>query len=632
MLPEIISDHILNQNGLFALLALIPFIAVYLIRPRSIEKPIPTLMFLIRDEKAHTNKALFRTFFANFLFLIQLLAILGLIFAIASPVITMPGKEQSEHTILVLDSSASMKTASGTSTRFEQAVSEAKSNIQGKVTLITAQHAPSVLLDKASRKEAEGVLSTLKAHDTSSNIGEAMLLAGDYAQKGSTIVAISDFAQTSGIEPIIAAQTLRARGIQVQMISIGSPQNNIGFVNLVLDKETTKAYVKNYYQEQKAIKVTYTSDDGKTTDQVKEVLAESVEIFDFATTQGNNKLSIDSSDALQTDNVLHTSVPDLKKVRVLLISNIDADKDTNTKSCAQLSSRLHSLSSQKKFSEQYSLVKLLSAFSATNRIICDYSFPPLIPDSQKLEQYDIIILYKFNEKDITPVSYRDIRNAAEKGAHIIITADRSLASEDLKALLPVTIQGTQNINATVSYVRTSLTRNVNFESTDIKRIVQAQANNNSEQIASAAGYALIASAQIKEGDTTYYGMLEDYSDFHTLPDYVIFFGQLFEQLTASVDLKDYNFQTGTVVVDGQDKQLLLDIGTKTVGSKTVSSNLLSAPESDVGNVPDVKIAGSTQNQTTQGATHQLKIEPYLILAALLFLLLELIYLKTRGDI
>lgn len=625
-------SYFYNQPGLIALAALIPFIIVYLIKPKPVDKPIPSLMFLLKDTKVSNQRSLFRTFMRNLLFLLQLLALLALAFAIAQPFIELSGKGSAQATVIVLDSSASMKTQFNGATRFDAAKSQALSAMSGRVTLITAEHAPFVLLDKGSKGEAQRILAKLTAHDTQSAIGDAMLLAGDYAAEGTKIIAYSDFAYTTGTEPIIAAQTLRARGFDIELRSIGQPEDNTGFVNLILDKDITKAYVKNYGGENKAINVIYYNNDKKTKEVSHEILPNSVEIFEFPTTQGTNRMEIQSADSNPSDNKLYTSVPDLKKVNVLLISNIDADKESSVKTCSELNTRLSQLKKNKKLNEQYALVRILSALSSVNRITCDYVFPPILPDPKSLQNYDIIIMYKFNEREVTPVSYRDIGAAVKSGTHLIVTADKSVTSPDLAQMLPVVPGNSQTGNLSLSYNSVAITKNVNLDTVTVKKIITASLKNGSEVIASANGNPVLARMSYGNGTVFYYGLLEDFSDFQTLPDYVIFWGQLITDLTSSVDLSEYNYHTGTYVLDGSEKKLLEDSGITTVGDKTVAANLLSDKESDTTSIPQVEAEPGAQGGTNTSQKNQIPLEYYLIIAALVFISLEFIYVKMRGEI
>jgi len=67
-----------STTGLFALLALVPFIILYLIRPKTIEKVIPSLMFLMREKKEAKQLAFLKKLLQNLLFIIQIIALIAL--------------------------------------------------------------------------------------------------------------------------------------------------------------------------------------------------------------------------------------------------------------------------------------------------------------------------------------------------------------------------------------------------------------------------------------------------------------------------------------------------------------------------------------------------------------------------
>src|SRR3990167_10375061 len=116
-----------NKLGLLALLSLIPFIILYLRRPKPQDRVIPSLMFILQNRKTSTKNSFLRTFLMNLLFFIQLLALIGLSISVAQPYIKIPYDITLENTIIILDASASMQAEDGGKMRFEQAVREAKS-------------------------------------------------------------------------------------------------------------------------------------------------------------------------------------------------------------------------------------------------------------------------------------------------------------------------------------------------------------------------------------------------------------------------------------------------------------------------------------------------------------------------
>jgi len=57
-----------NTLGFWALLALIPFILLYLRRPRPQDRIIPSLMFLMQEKKTSNRYAFLQKFITNILF------------------------------------------------------------------------------------------------------------------------------------------------------------------------------------------------------------------------------------------------------------------------------------------------------------------------------------------------------------------------------------------------------------------------------------------------------------------------------------------------------------------------------------------------------------------------------------
>src|SRR3989344_6021172 len=128
--------------GLLALAIIIPFIILYLRKPKPKDRIIPSLMFLLQNRKTSKQYDFLRKFLTNLLFFIQLLALIGLSFAIAEPFIKIPYDVSLENTIIVLDVSASMQAKEAGTTRFEKAIKEAKKVLSGKNGIILAENVP----------------------------------------------------------------------------------------------------------------------------------------------------------------------------------------------------------------------------------------------------------------------------------------------------------------------------------------------------------------------------------------------------------------------------------------------------------------------------------------------------------
>src|ERR1041385_5483936 len=125
-----------NSAGLWALLALVPLVILYLIRPKPKNLAIPSLMFFIKSSGARRLTSFLKTLTRDWLFLIQLLLLGALALTFANPFTTYQHDITATNTVIVLDASASMQTQEGTSTRFDIAVSKARSLLGSKNTVI----------------------------------------------------------------------------------------------------------------------------------------------------------------------------------------------------------------------------------------------------------------------------------------------------------------------------------------------------------------------------------------------------------------------------------------------------------------------------------------------------------------
>jgi len=152
-----------NMLGLYALLALIPFIIIYLIRPRLKEKIIPSLMFLLKETTSAKQTAFLQKLIKNLIFLMQLAMILLLAFSAAQPYIMSSKNVNDENTVLVIDVSGSSQASSGMTTRFNKEIEEAMNNMKGRVSIILAAETPSIVIEDARIFDAKNALASVRA-------------------------------------------------------------------------------------------------------------------------------------------------------------------------------------------------------------------------------------------------------------------------------------------------------------------------------------------------------------------------------------------------------------------------------------------------------------------------------------
>ena len=640
-----------NQLGLWAFAAVAVLLLIYLFRPKPYEKPIPSLMFFLRDKKTSMQRAFLRTLLRNLLFLLQLLTILLLAFAVSQPAFELNIPAKAKQTVLVIDNSASMQTKLGAGTRFSKAIETAQNNLEGKISIVLAESTPLVLMDKGSREEASKALASIKPKESSTNIGDAMLLGAQLLgdTKG-RIVVISDFISTTGTDPVVAKQTIAAKKIPLKLINLGGDAQNIGITDMKLDKEQTRVYVKNFNDRPAGINVKY-DNNKKTLEKInRTLLPNSVEVFNFKTLQGVSEIMIDGTDDLSSDNIVFTNVPDIRKANILLISSMPyvldplnskrfvPQKDPSVTSCSDLNTRINELNKQKRLKETSSLVMILAALSDLNKINCDYRFPPILPNYNELKKYDIIIFHNF-ENELTPVNERDIERVVNNGTSLIVTAqDGSMENQALLNLLPVNIFEKVNSNSSlIKSVELPYLKDVEFS--DTERHFKAAAKENAIIVAQDSKDSSVIIAQHSHGLGTvvYYGILDQYSNFKRSPSYPVFWNRLIGYLTETSNLDDYNFAVDRIITvkntqTGEYEKVLLDeVGVKDLENKKIAVNLINEKESDV--AKKIDIGKDIELESYEGAgKEKVEGEYYLILGGLLFLCLEFLYLKWRGDI
>ncbi len=619
-----------NPIGIWALLALVPFILIYLIKPRPKDLTIPSLMFILKQTSKLKQNSFLRKLLRNVLFFIQLALLLALTISIAAPFITIPFAVESENTVIILDSSASMQTKSGTSTRFEKAKSIARDELSGRVSVIAAGNQPITLLNNGNFVEAQAALIKARPKATTTNLGDALLLAEDILkEKKGRILLLSDFIQTDGSDPLVAKRALTAKGNRVDFIDLSGKANNIGIIDLELTKHDTKVYIKNFNKEEQELTVKLIKGTQTLGEEKIDLLPNSLESLVFETQPGQSKITLEINDDLALDNVLHISAPEKKTIPVLLISN-----------------------------EESSSIK--AALEASKDILLATSTPPLshMADGKSISfaDFDVIIIGEVgtegDKEGILKGRFREFKDYTDKGGKLIITAQEDLGSlaqtdrskEIFWQMMPVAIKGLGNRTRTCFKIFNQFTsffeENQCPSTSEIyltatpsdSSIVIAGATDNSPMIA------------MKE-NVFYYGLIDQNSDFSSLSSYPIFWNNLINFLVKSEDIRDYNHKTGdTIVVQEQriktpsstiktSKLLLDEAGIYELNTKKIAVNLLNEKESDISKTTNILEQDKKEFESeTELKTKKIDLDYYLIILAILLIFVEIIYIKLRGDL
>ena len=563
-----------NTFGLIALASLIPFILLWLRKPKPVDRVIPSLMFILENRKRSKQYDFWRKFLTNLLFFIQLLALIGLSFAIAEPFVKIPYDVSLENTIVVLDVSASMQAEHGV--RFENAIKEAKRSLSGRNSIIIAENIPLIVLEDESEEIASNILGSLNPKATTTNLGDAMLLAKDLLQdRSGRIVVISDFSNIDGPDLIAVKKAISSEEIIVDFRDVSNGAENVGIIGMDVGKHSIKAYVKNFNNEQKKINLKLVKDGNTITESGEiDILPSSVESFLFDDTPtGVSRIVLEPEDSLDVDNVAYISAPLKKRVSTLLITN---KKNTN----------------------------LENALLASRDISLDVVNPPVLTlnaKGNKIEPFghDVIVVHQIGRvgrEAILPGTFQDLSNYVRNGGKLIITAQEDLDQFnkiDLDiVILNKLVEDTERVCVdTINELTKQFENDICFST--VSKYFSADTKKGTNIIASIFGVPALAVKEHFKGKVFYYGIIDEASDFKTLPSYPIFWNSLINFMAGTEDIGDFNSKTGRIVTINQQRvktpsaslttsRVIFDeVGIYEFDGKSFAANLLDEKESDV---------------------------------------------------
>jgi hypothetical protein len=204
-------------------------VALYLLRMRRQDVRVPaTFLWPDHTEEIRAN-SLFQKLRFNWLMILQLLIACLLCFAFAQPQIRQEGL-LGETTVIVIDTSASMRATDVSPSRFDAAVDLVRSAINtskptDRFALIEAGAVPRVTFslsnDPAKQRDA---LSKLQATDEEGNMGEALRLASALVSSldSARILVISDgcFPKVENFSPGKASIVYKSIGTRQENLAV----------------------------------------------------------------------------------------------------------------------------------------------------------------------------------------------------------------------------------------------------------------------------------------------------------------------------------------------------------------------------------------------------------------------------
>lgn len=598
-------DNFLLPMGFYTALALIPFLLLYLIRPKPRHERIPSLLFVLRDLGRSNTRNLFRNVLRDLLLILQLLFLLALILAAAQPYVYVPRTYLVEQTILLVDVSASMQAGD-----FDRVRQLAIENLGKRNTIVLISSNPDTLVEDASLSEAEAALDGLAPTASPTDIAGALQLASGLATAGSRVVVISDFLPSAG-DPDYEhlADAIEARGAIVDYLPVTASVENRGIIDLIVGPAESSVWIKNYAVRPAEITLTIAG----SPQQLLLARSETKRV-DFETPSGVAEVSI-TPDAFPIDDRVYLSTPEQNLVRILII--------TNDQASAQQSNFLLGLGViSRNFPTQFEI---------------EYAEPPTIPDLD----HDVFIIWNANLDFVLPGYVTTLRERVSEGAALFFFTQPALFSIDWQGLIPVDALESQGSRSEVLPEAISpITRDIEFG--QVASYDRVTARDGTTTIARSEQDPVIVLGRNGRGSTLYYGLAEAQASFSKSPTYPIFWRRLFDLVTNRPSLTNLNMRTGTVLVlpkrirvETPTQSLVTSIlplnhvGLYNLPDRTIAVNLISEGESRLA-APTINRTSATTGEEAEEQVPK-PITNYLLWLAILLLFIELLYVKYRGD-
>ncbi len=321
---------LLNPIALAWAAVAVPIVALYILKIRRRRHVVPTLMFWDQLFQDAAPRSLWRRLRHWLSLLMQLAFLLLLVMALADPVWSGVSRRPT-HWIVVVDQSASMQAADGAPTRFDQAKSIVHGTIramrtQDQATLIAARGHASIACGRTHHQPTlHKTVDTLTPIDAPCDLAGALRLArsidvGDEARK---IVLVTDAPGAAGL-----GDALHDDDVTVERC--GGATANVGITGFAVRPRSDNPLelqgmvrVGNFGDEPKSVEIRLTRDE-QLFDVISLKLAageESLRTFHHVHATGHVlRADLSEPDALMIDNATVAVLPEIKAIRVALVT------------------------------------------------------------------------------------------------------------------------------------------------------------------------------------------------------------------------------------------------------------------------------------------------------------------------
>ena len=325
---------LLNPKALYLLISIPIIILLYFLKLRRQTQKVPSIilwMTAFEDMKANVP---FRRFRKNLLLPLQLLFLLAAILGLARPAYVRESR-LGQHTVLIIDVSASMQSVEDGKSLFEMAQTDALKMVDempenGRMMLIKGSLHPSIILpfthDKSDLRDK--IQKTFPT-DSTSNLKDAIDLALSSSQeiRGTEIIVLTD-----GNSVVQSEATVQSEN-SIKYVRYGKQNRNVAITRFDVSRKQAnqkkyQAFVEVHNFDEKPHDVlVWLLIDGHRIQSDSATLKKKEHrefVFDFDDRGFDGKvleIRLDTEDSLSVDNSVYAVLHKFEKQRVLVVSD-----------------------------------------------------------------------------------------------------------------------------------------------------------------------------------------------------------------------------------------------------------------------------------------------------------------------
>ncbi|MFB6183331.1 MAG: BatA domain-containing protein [Haloarculaceae archaeon] len=596
-----LQDVFLAPVGLVALLAVVPLVVLYLIRPDPRELALPTARFLDDDPEAGGSNPVVERLVRNLLFLVQLLVLLLLAVSLASPYVTVQQHRSADATVLVLDASASMATRAGGQTRLAAARTDAAAEATKRTSVVVTGATTRTLRENVSASAARNAVETIRATGAPGDLRTAVSQAASMAGPDGRVVVYSDFVDESGWRSAVTAARARGTTVRLRQFDRGG-SDNVGFVARTVESDRVTLTVANTGTSRAQRQVRFAGHSESVTLRPGDVAAVS-----FRLPAGGGTATLSPGDAFPVDDSVPVGAPKTETVDVLLVTN---DENRN----------------------------LVTALSVIDTVSLTVARPPAAVSAD----HDVVVFSNVDPDRVLDGTLANARDVVASGGGVAILAQPDLRAVGYGRLLPIRPRGLTTDGAVATVERTPLTAGFEFSTPEAH--VAGNRTRGRSLVAFDDGTPLLSTAGYRSGRLLYYGYVENRSKFRYDYRYPVFWKRAIYYLADRPATDELNRRTGERLAFANETRVDTPSGTvRTTGltlartgfyettDRRIGVALLRAAESNV-TAPSIDRVADVESGPAEATTAPRDLTPLVVAVVLVLVVAELAYLRYRGDL